>query len=117
MIMAFFAVFKGYAQNGGANGAKRAPVSPSVAPAATVGSKEKTDSTNQAPPKSRGHGAPGKENLLDFEGEVFEGEKKRPDLFLDIKIGDVKIDDLVFKRQDFNEYFEADKKFQSKFAK
>ena len=39
------------------------------------------------------------ENLLDFEAEVIEGEKKRPELFLDIKAGDGNVGSGLYLRQ------------------
>lgn len=62
----------------------------------------------------------GKDNvgaILDFEGEVIEGERRRPDLFLQISIDNVKFDSLIYNRDDFNDYLEVDRKSRNKFFK
>ncbi|MCK6598318.1 MAG: hypothetical protein L6Q37_08140 [Bdellovibrionaceae bacterium] len=55
--------------------------------------------------------------VLDFEGEVIEGERRRPDLFLQISIDNVKFDSLIYNRDDFNDYLESDRKSRNKFFK
>lgn len=55
--------------------------------------------------------------ILDFEGEVIEGERRRPDLFLQISIDNVKFDSLIYNRDDFNDYLEVDRKSRNKFFK
>jgi hypothetical protein len=57
------------------------------------------------------------DNVMDFEGDVIQGEKKRPDLFLDLKMSDVQTDDFLYQRADFNDFFKFDKKFRTKFIK
>lgn len=62
----------------------------------------------------------GKDNvgaILDFEGEIIEGERRRPDLFLQISIDNVKFDSLIYNRDDFNDYLEVDRKSRNKFFK
>lgn len=55
--------------------------------------------------------------ILDFEGEVIEGERRRPDLFLQISIDNVKFDSLIYNRDDFNDYLEVDRKSRTRFLK
>lgn len=57
------------------------------------------------------------ENLLDFEAEVIEGEKKRPELFLDIKAGDGNVGSGLYLRPNFDDFFAVDKKRRPKFIK
>jgi hypothetical protein len=57
---------------------------------------------NSAPSNGRGQ-------VLDFEGEVIEGERKRPDLFLQISTKDLSFDSLLYLRNNFNDYLEVDK--------
>lgn len=57
------------------------------------------------------------ENLLDFEAEVIEGEKKRPELFLDIKAGDGNVGSGLYLRPHFDDFFAVDKKRRPKFIK
>lgn len=63
---------------------------------------------------------PAKDNvgaILDFEGEVIEGERRRPDLFLQISIDNIKFDSLIYNRDDFNDYLEVDRKSRTRFLK
>jgi len=57
------------------------------------------------------------ENLLDFEAEVIEGEKKRPELFLDIKAGDGNVGSGLYLRPHFDDFFAVDKKRRPRFIK
>ncbi|MEK6773866.1 MAG: hypothetical protein AABY64_07990 [Bdellovibrionota bacterium] len=63
-----------------------------------------------APKKSEG-------NVLDFEGEVIEGERRRPDLFLQMSIDNVKFDSLIYQRDDFNDYLDIDRKSRTRYLK
>lgn len=76
-------------------------------------SKSGTSKTSSTPNKAKDNvGA-----ILDFEGEVIEGERRRPDLFLQISIDNVKFDSLIYNRDDFNDYLEVDRKSRNKFFK
>lgn len=55
--------------------------------------------------------------VLDFEGEVIEGERRRPDLFLQMSIENVKFDSLMYQREDFNDYLEVDRKSRNRFLR
>lgn len=55
--------------------------------------------------------------ILDFEGEIIEGERRRPDLFLQISIDNIKFDSLIYNREDFNDYLEVDRKSRTRFLK
>lgn len=57
------------------------------------------------------------ENLLDFEAEVIEGEKKRPELFLDIKAGDGHVGSGLYLRPNFDDFFIVDRKRRPRFVK
>ncbi|MBK7961148.1 MAG: hypothetical protein IPK04_08010 [Bdellovibrionales bacterium] len=52
---------------------------------------------------------PPKAQVLDFEGEVIEGESIRPDLFLQILTPDVNLDSIVYLRKDFNDFQRFDR--------
>ena len=56
-------------------------------------------------------------NVLDFEGEVIEGERRRPDLFLQMSIDNVKFDSLIYNREDFNDYLEVDRRGRTRYLK
>lgn len=76
-------------------------------------SNSSTSKTSSTPNKAKDNvGA-----ILDFEGEVIEGERRRPDLFLQISIDNVKFDSLIYNRDDFNDYLEVDRKSRNKFFK
>lgn len=47
-----------------------------------------------------------KENIIDFEADVIEGDRQRPDLFLEIKGEDLDIESILFLRENFNDFFE-----------
>lgn len=47
-----------------------------------------------------------KENVLDFEADVIEGDRKRPDLFLEVKGEDLDIEGLLYMRNNFNDFYE-----------
>jgi len=73
---------------------------------------------NQAPlSKTAAKKASGSGNVLDFEGEVIEGERRRPDLFLQMSIDNVKFDSLIYQRDDFNDYLEVDRKSRTRYLK
>ena len=58
-----------------------------------------------------------KDNVLNFEEDVFEGEKKRPDLFLGLDTSEVETTDFIFQRPNFNDFFSFDKKYRTEFIK
>jgi hypothetical protein len=56
-----------------------------------------------------------KVNVLDFEGEMIEGERKKPDLILQIAPQDLSFDSLLYNRTDFNDFLEVDKNIRPRF--
>lgn len=58
-----------------------------------------------------------KENVIDFEGEVIEGERKRPELYLQISSSDLDVGEILYLRENFNDYLEADKKMKPRYLK
>lgn len=79
-----------------------------------------TTATSSVGKAHTGDGKIVKENvgaILDFEGEVIEGERRRPDLFLQISIDNIKFDSLIYNRDDFNDYLEVDRKSRTRFLK
>ena len=59
--------------------------------------------------------AQNKPQVLDFEGEVIEGERKRPDLFLQLSSKDLNSDSLLFIRKNFNDFLEVDHKTRNRY--
>lgn len=75
-------------------------------------STKSQDTHSKVSKKTTGSG-----NVLDFEGEVIEGERRRPDLFLQMSIDNVKFDSLIYQRDDFNDYLEVDRKSRTRYLK
>lgn len=57
------------------------------------------------------------DHVLDFEGEVIEGERKKPDLFLQISTKDIDFGSLIYLRKNFNDYLEVDRKSRNRYFK
>ncbi len=53
-------------------------------------------------------------SVLDFEAEVIEGEKRKPDLFIQMEGGVENMDSVLYSREDFNDYHETDRKWRPK---
>ncbi|AZZ37421.1 hypothetical protein CIK05_11655 [Bdellovibrio sp. qaytius] len=49
------------------------------------------------------------ENVIDFEGEVIEGERKRPELFLQLTNTDMDLGDIIYIRENYNDYLASDR--------
>lgn len=49
-----------------------------------------------------------KPNILDFEADVIEGKKAKPDLFLQMDNGKQNLDSLIYMRSDFNDFQQQD---------
>ncbi len=43
-------------------------------------------------------------NILDFEGDVIEGKKAKPDIFLQLDSGTSSLDSLIYSRENFNDF-------------
>jgi len=54
-------------------------------------------------------GKQGKTGVLDFEGETIEGQRKRPDLFLQTETQNLTLDAILYLRKDFNDFHQVDK--------
>lgn len=62
----------------------------------------------EQPPQAKK--APGKETgVLDFEGETIEGQKKRPELFLQTEVQNLTLDAILYLRKDFNDFHQVDR--------
>jgi hypothetical protein len=61
-------------------------------------------------------GAPSKpkSTVLDFEADVIEGEKRKPDLFIQMEGSIESMDSVLYSRDDFNDYHELDRKWRPK---
>lgn len=47
--------------------------------------------------------------VFNYEADIIEGEKKRPELFLQTNTNDLSLDALVFLRKDFNDFHSVEK--------
>lgn len=71
-----------------------------------------------APPATTpGATTSGKENTLNFDGDVIEGERKRPDLFLQLRSDELSIESIIYTRPDFNDFFELEKDARPQYIK
>jgi|GEM_PF-6518014 len=48
--------------------------------------------------------------VLNFEGEVIEGQKKTPEIFLQTEVDKPSIETILYQRKDFNEFHLIDSK-------
>src|SRR5688572_26301547 len=51
-----------------------------------------------------------RETVLDFEGDVIEGERKTPDLFIQLETDQQDTKGVIFKRRNFNDFHVLDSK-------
>ena len=70
-----------------------------------------TDQQSQSVGSSKGG------TTLNFDGDVIEGERKRPDMFLELKSDELNIEASVYSRPDFNDFFENEKELTPKYNK
>lgn len=57
------------------------------------------------------------QGVLDFEGDVIEGQRKRPDLFVQSEIRGVTLDAILYLRKDFNDFHQAERARQPGYFK
>jgi hypothetical protein len=50
------------------------------------------------------------EAVINFDNEVIEGERRRPDLFLQTEVKNLSLDALIFLRKDMNDFFDVERK-------
>lgn len=48
-------------------------------------------------------------NILNFEEDVIQGERKSPNLFIQLDVGKPNLDTVLFLRNNFNDYHIVDK--------
>ena len=70
----------------------------------------------EAPPTPNTSPAPKKKaNILDFEAEVIEGERKTPDLFIQLSMEQQQTKAVTFSRKNFNNYHAVDSQKRPKY--
>ena len=47
--------------------------------------------------------------VLDFDSDVIEGERKTPDLFLQLQVDTPNLDTLLYQRRNYNDFHELEK--------
>lgn len=62
-----------------------------------------------AAPKAAVKAAGVNPQVLDFDSDVIEGERKSPDLFLQLQVDTPNLDTLLYQRQDFNDFHSVQK--------
>lgn len=70
-----------------------------------------TEKTTETPPnaaskKTTRNSAP---QVLDFDSDVIEGERKSPDLFLQLHVDTPNLDTLLYQRRNFNDFHAVEK--------
>ena len=75
-------------------------------PAVTAGAK-----ATQAPAAGTAKVAKPAKNsqVLDFDSDVIEGERKSPDLFLQLQVDTPNLDTLLYQRRNFNDFHNLEK--------
>lgn len=63
----------------------------------------------QTPPK--------KSNILNFEDDVIQGERKNLDLFVQLDLGTPNLDSVIFQRDNFNDFHQIDHQRRPKFKR
>ena len=53
--------------------------------------------------------APQEPKVLDFEADVIEGERKTPNLFLQLEVDTPNLDTLLYQRSNFNDFHDLEK--------
>jgi hypothetical protein len=66
-----------------------------------------------AQPAKKGNSRP---EVLDFEGDVIEGQKKAPELFLQLDVEKADLSSVLYDRRDFNDFHAVDSKRRPKFS-
>lgn len=67
----------------------------------------------QLPPAAKSGSRP---EVLDFEGDVIEGQKKAPELFLQLDVEKADLSSVLYDRKDFNDFHAVDSKRRPKFS-
>lgn len=57
-----------------------------------------------------------KVNTLDFEAEVIEGERAKPDVFVQLGSGAQSMNSVLYSRDNFNDYHAVDRKYRPGFV-
>ena len=72
--------------------------------------KEAEASSTPSAPHPKAAGEKNKPGVLDFEAELIEGERKSPDLFLQLQSGTPNLDAIMFQRTNFNDFHNIEKR-------
>jgi hypothetical protein len=75
---------------------------------------KKSAPSNRASNGASGEEAPkpspqGGDSVLDFEGDVIEGQRRRPDLFLQTETQNLTLDAILYLRRDFNDFHSVER--------
>lgn len=58
--------------------------------------------------RADGKNAQDKAAVLNFEGEVIEGQKKTPEIFLQTEVQKPSLESVLYQRKDFNDFHAVD---------
>jgi hypothetical protein len=65
--------------------------------------------------RSKQTAAPEATGVLDFEGDLIEGQRQRPDLFMQSETQNLTLDAILFLRNDFNDFHQVQKNRRPQF--
>jgi len=65
--------------------------------------------TQPVPATTAGAKKDNRPGVLDFEAELIEGERKSPDMFLQLQSGTPNLDAILFQRTNFNDFHNLEK--------
>jgi hypothetical protein len=57
---------------------------------------------------SQARNKPGGTDVLDFDADIIEGQKKAPELFLQTEVQKLSLDAVLYQRKDFNSFHTVD---------
>jgi hypothetical protein len=71
--------------------------------------KQPAPSSETAATATTAAGQKHRAGVLDFEAELIEGERKSPDMFLQLQSGTPNLDAILFQRTNFNDFHNLEK--------
>jgi uncharacterized iron-regulated membrane protein len=104
VLTLMFAATLAWADEEGAEPAQKETETPTAQPAQPA--QQQPAAAADATVKKAGANRPG---VLDFEAELIEGERKSPDMFLQLQSGTPNLDAILFQRTNFNDFHNLEK--------
>lgn len=70
----------------------------------------------QALPQAQPQAQQKKAEVLDFDADVIEGQKKTPELFLQTEVDRPSLEAILYQRRDFNDFHAVDSRQRPRFS-